>query len=217
MKFLTFTDIHQDRVALGRLVARAREEDIDFVLCAGDISTFGTGLQVVLKAFNEVGKPFYVIPGNHEEQGTMLSTAVGFYPFCVNVHKSALEVEDFVLLGYGGGGFAQEDAGFRSLARDWYGMYNGRKIIFVTHGPPFGLKVDYLADVGEGKLSGGKLVGGERIGRHVGNKDYRKFIERINPKMVVCGHLHETAGVIEKVGRTVIINPGWEGKVVEVK
>ncbi len=199
MKFLTFTDLHQDREALARLLDRARDDDIDFILCAGDISTFGNGLHVVLKAFNELEKPFYVIPGNHEESGTMLSTAVEFYPYCINLHTKALEVDGFVLLGYGGGGFAQEDATFRSLAREWYGAYNGRKIIFITHGPAFGLKVDYLHE------------------KHVGNKDYRKFIERISPKIVISGHLHETAGVIEKLGRTIIINPGWQGKVVEVK
>ncbi|MBI2573183.1 metallophosphoesterase [Candidatus Woesearchaeota archaeon] len=199
MKFLTFTDIHQDREMLACLVERAAKPDIDFVLCAGDISTFGRGLQVVLKAFNDLEKPFYVIPGNHEEGGALLSSAVEFYPYCVNLDRKALELDGFVLLGYGGGGFAQEDAVFRAVAREWYSLYNGRKIIFFTHGPPFGLKVDYLYD------------------RHVGNKDYRKFIERINPKVVVCGHLHETAGVIEKLGHSIILNPGPKGKVIEVK
>jgi Icc-related predicted phosphoesterase len=26
--------------------------------------------------------------------------------------------------------------------------------------------------------------------------------------LLLCGHLHENAGIIEKIGRTTIINPG---------
>ena len=52
--------------------------------------------------------------------------------------------------------------------------------------------------------------------KHVGNKDYRKFIERVNPKLVICGHIHETVGLTDKIGKTKVINPGWEGIVVEL-
>jgi Icc-related predicted phosphoesterase len=53
-------------------------------------------------------------------------------------------------------------------------------------------------------------------GRHVGNKDFRSFIERIKPNLVICGHIHETAEKKDKIGKTIVINPGWEGVVVEL-
>ena len=51
MKFLAFTDIHENREALAKLAKRAASSDVDFSICAGDFSTFGKGLQVVLKRF----------------------------------------------------------------------------------------------------------------------------------------------------------------------
>lgn len=196
MKFLAFVDVHQHRDALLNLVECAC--DVDFLICAGDLSTFGKGLDRAMEAFASVGKKLYFVPGNHEEH-LELSKVLANFPFCVDLHGRVVEVGEYVFLGYGGGGFATEDAEFRKIAREWYGKYNGRKIVLVTHGPPAGTAVDLL----------GK--------KYVGNIDYRKFIERICPRVVICGHLHERAGVVDTIGSTKILNPGWEGRVVELK
>jgi uncharacterized protein len=197
MKFLTFVDLHDNKKVLKELVARAMKKDIDFVLCGGDISNFGRGLKAVLKEFNALGKPFYVIPGNHENE-EMFREVLPAFNNCIDVHKKAVEIDDFILLGYGEGGFAMEDPKFRELARKWYGKFKDSKIIFMTHGPPYGTTLDYLHEY------------------HVGNKDYRKFIERIQPKIAIAGHLHETAGAKDKIGKTPLIHPGWDGMVVEL-
>ena len=102
-------------------------------------------------------------------------------------------------MGYGGGGFNQEDGTFRKIARNWYGEYKDEKVVLLLHGPPLGTNVDLLNN------------------RYVGNKDYRAFIERIKPKLVLCGHLHETAGVVDTIGATKVANPGWDGMVIELK
>ncbi len=198
MKFLTFVDVHEDQQTLKRLLARAQEPDVDFVVCAGDFSTFGRGMGWVLEQFNALKKPFYVIPGNHEEQEGQLDL-VKKYSFCHILHKQAIPIGDFMFLGYGGGGFAQEDPVFRKIARQWYGSYKEQKVVLVTHGPPFSTTLDLLGQ------------------RHVGNKDYRKFIERMNPRLVIAGHLHETAGATDTIGKTKLVNPGWEGMVIELK
>ena len=198
MKFLAFSDVHEQKKFILELVERAKKPDIDFVICAGDFSSFGRGMKYVLRLFSELGKIMYVIPGNHEE-GDEFESIVAGYPHCVSVHQKAVKVWDYILCGHGGSGFTMEDAQFRKIAREWYGMYNGKKIIFVTHGPAYGTALDLLP-----------------MG-HVGNKDYRKFIERITPKVVISGHLHETVGAVDHIGRTQLANPGWEGMVIEVK
>ncbi|MBI2666244.1 metallophosphoesterase [Candidatus Woesearchaeota archaeon] len=198
MKFLAFTDIHQDKKVFAALLSRAQQEDIDFVLCAGDFSTFGRGAALVLEAFQKLGKKLYLIPGNHEE-GQGWDELIAKFPGCVNLHLQAVEIGKYVFLGYGGGGFAQEDERFRKIARTWYGLYQEKKIVLVTHGPPLGTQLDLLDD------------------RHVGNKDYRAFILRINPKLAISGHLHETVGVTDKLGETQLVNPGWDGMVIELK
>lgn len=197
MKFLVFTDLHEDKKGLQDLISRASRDDIDFVICAGDISTFGRGLKFVLKRFNSIGKKFYFIPGNHEE-GLDYAPILGDYSNVVDLHEQAIEIDSFVFLGFGGGGFAQRSPEFRKQARGWYGQYNGKKVVLVTHAPIFDTTTDDLN------------------GQHVGSIDYRRFVERIKPKLVICGHLHETAGAKDKIGETKIVNPGWEGMVIEL-
>ncbi|MEK6969660.1 MAG: metallophosphoesterase [Nanoarchaeota archaeon] len=198
MKFLTFTDLHEDKVVLKELVKRAAQPDIDFIVCCGDISTFGRGLTLVFKSFEAVKKPFYVIPGNHEE-GEILTKALTGFSNCHNFDRQAIKIEGYVFLGYGGGGFSVQDETFRKLARQWYGKYKEEKVILVTHGPPFGTALDLMGQ------------------KHVGNKDFRQFIDRIKPKIAISGHLHEAVGKMDTLGKTKLINPGWEGMVVELK
>jgi len=197
MKFLTFVDLHEDNKYLKELVQRASQEDIEFVVCAGDLTVFGRGLRYILRQFNEVGKKFYFIPGNHESD-KMLDEVLSDYPNCINFNHKEIKIQNYVFLGFGGGGFAAEDPEFRKISREWYSKHQDDKTVLVTHGPPYGTKIDLLEK------------------RYVGNKDYRKFIERIKPRLVICGHIHETAGIIDDVGKTKIINPGWEGMVVEL-
>mgnify|MGYP001559632470 FL=1 len=197
MKFLTFTDVHEDKEILKELVERASGKDIDFLVCCGDISTFGNGLRYNLKRLDSLGKKVYIVPGNHEESPEF-DALVKEFPNLVNLHRRACVVGDYVFLGYGGGGFTLQDADFRKIAREWYGRYNGRKIVLVTHQPPFGNKLDLMGP------------------RHVGNKDFTAFILRIKVKLAVSGHLHETVGAVDVIGETKIANPGWDGMVIEL-
>ena len=198
MKFLTFVDSHQDKKVLKALLKRASQNDIDFIICAGDFTDFGRGVHETLKPFNSLKKPFYFIQGNHEEN-IDLEEAAKKYEFCHFLHKKVLELENYIFCFYGGGGFAQRDSEFRKVAREWYSKYNGEKIALITHMGPVDTKLDLLP-----------------MG-HVGSIDIRKFIERIKPKLVVCGHLHETAGLTDEIGKTKMVQPGWDGMVIELK
>jgi hypothetical protein len=62
--------------------------------------------------------------------------------------------------------------------------------IFCPHAPPEGTACDRL-----------------RSGQHVGSKAIRAFVEREQPDIVLCGHIHESRGV-DRIGKTQIANPG---------
>jgi len=76
--------------------------------------------------------------------------------------------------------------------------------ILVSHTPPFGTKVD--------------IVG---RGDHVGSKVIREFIAKEQPELCLTGHIHEARN-IDKIGETLILNPGtiaqgyilveWDGR-----
>ncbi len=59
--------------------------------------------------------------------------------------------------------------------------------VLVTHGPPHGY--------------GDEVVGGERVGC----QDLLQAIERVRPRVHICGHIHEGAGVRSN-GHTVFLN-----------
>ncbi|MBR9683305.1 hypothetical protein GOV03_02080 [Candidatus Woesearchaeota archaeon] len=197
MKLLTFVDLHGETKFLKKLVKRGKEDDIDLVVVAGDMTMFEDHLGYVLKKLNSIGKKVLLIPGNHESNKD-LNKALKGYDNCQNFHEKAVEIEGYVFLGYGEGGFSLKDAEFRKVAREWYSKYQKKKIVLVTHAPPFGTTVDRV----------------DR--RHVGNKDIYSFIKRIKPKLVICGHIHDTAGKTDKIDGVNVINPGWEGMVVEL-
>jgi len=65
--------------------------------------------------------------------------------------------------------------------------------IIISHNPPYGV-VDKIS-----------------IGKHVGSKILQRAIKKYQPKMVLCGHIHEAEGE-GKIGKTKIYNLGSHGK-----
>lgn len=63
-------------------------------------------------------------------------------------------------------------------------------LALISHTPPYGTLADVLGS-----------------GAHVGSPAVREFIERVQPEVCVTGHIHE-ARCTDRLGRTVIVNPG---------
>ena len=65
--------------------------------------------------------------------------------------------------------------------------------VFCPHPPPRGTSCDRLPS-----------------GEHVGSTAVRTFVNREQPDVVLCGHIHEARGV-DRIGITQIVNPGPAG------
>lgn len=74
----------------------------------------------------------------------------------------------------------------------------GKPIIFLTHNCPYKTKLDSI---------GGKHSSKSIKGDHVGSYLERKMIERFQPNIVLCGHIHESFGT-DKIKKSVIHNIG---------
>ena len=73
--------------------------------------------------------------------------------------------------------------------------------VLVVHEPPWGL----LDDVGGG--------------RHIGFREHLDAMDRIQPKVLLCGHCHECPGLVIHRGTTVVnctLGSGGHGALVEV-
>ncbi len=198
MRILCFTDVHGRKESLKRIVKLA--ENADILICAGDLSIFGNGLKNAMQMLNKTGKPILIIPGNHEDEKEIKELSNKFQRV-ISIHKRVYEIGDYIFMGYGGGGFSYRDRGMEAFFRRIRTrLHHGKKIVLVTHAPPYNTKVDYLPWLRE----------------HRGCKSIIDVIKRIKPQLVVCGHFHETANKSCFIGKTLAINPGHNGKIISL-
>jgi Icc-related predicted phosphoesterase len=197
MKVLAFVDLHGWFDILDKIHEKVVKENVDIVLCAGDMSVFGRDLKLIMDRMSELDVPVLVIHGNHEEPSEVEK-------FCNQhenlhfIHQGAFKLDNFVFFGYGGGGFSKRDNTFARISKKVEeDLGEDDKLIVMLHGPPFGTKVDLVGD------------------NHTGNEDYSDFIKRAQPELVICGHLHENERKQDKIGESKVVNPGPEGKIFQ--
>jgi len=82
--------------------------------------------------------------------------------------------------------------------------------IFNVHPPPFDSTLDIAAKL-DTSFDPPKVItsGGNPIWIPVGSTAVRQLIEKTQPLLMLCGHIHETKNAA-KINRTTCINPGSE-------
>jgi Icc-related predicted phosphoesterase len=194
MKILAFVDVHANELVLKTLGRKAA--DADLLICAGDISVFGRGLEETLAVMDSWGKPLLIIHGNHEDEDEMRELVEA----TKNIrwaHATEHEIAGLSIVGWGGGGFAHTDSALERFAAQLEPK-PGRIMIF--HGPPLETAID-VAWAGE----------------HVGCATRRAVIERLQPAVAIAGHIHECFGEHSMIGKSLVMNPGPLGVFLELK
>ncbi len=199
MKLLLFSDLHCDVNAARRIVELS--PSVDVVVGAGDFATVRHGLHLTLEVLSQIIKPTVLVPGNSETLDE-LTTACEEWTAAHVLHGRGIQLEgiDFYGLGgavpvtpFGSWSFDLTESQARSLLA---GCPAGA--VLVSHSPPQGA-VD--------RSSSGKSLGSEAV---------RETIERQKPRLVVCGHIHESAGKTATIDATPVINAGPQGIVFEL-
>ena len=200
MKILAFTDVHRAdprtiKKMLFTLVKKAKHADL--MLCCGDLSLFGSGFRQALKILTKAEKPLLIIHGNHEEEHTVESLKM---KYVIPFHRKSYRQGKYLFLGHGGGGFSLTDHKLeKRLSHLKEKIQPGDTVIFVTHGPPYHTELDYLPLYG-----------------YVGCRSITKAIRELKPHLYLCGHLHENFNVRQKIGQTLLLNPGPLGTMIEL-
>ena len=201
MKILAFTDIHGSLLALRRIEQKVKAQKPDLLICAGDISIFEHGIVGIMRRLNKLNKKIIIVHGNHEDASTFRRCS-NLFKNIIFIHKNYFTKNSTLFLGYGGGGFSVVDREFDKISKTKFKkIINGnkdKKIILVTHAPPYRTKLD-------------KLIQG-----HCGNKSIRNFVEKNKIDLLICGHLHENFGKEDRIKKTKVINPGPFGKIIKV-
>ena len=191
MKILAFSDFHglwglKDHFI--EVKKKLEQYQPDLLLLCGDLQDRGTIKLLENRIQNLQFSPVYFIWGNSEEQLNLNQNV----RFAENIH---LVIKSFM------------DANFIGVGGDEYDMKNelprARKMIsklpknellvIVSHVPPF-QALDLCND-----------------GRNVGVAKFRELIEKYQPKLVLCGHIHENAQKIAWIGRSMVCNVGSNG------
>ncbi len=201
MKILAASDIHGEKKNISKLVEKAIKYDVDLILIGGDITHFETKLEGIIGELKRAKKPIILVPGNEESVATIDFLVTLYSPGVYNVHGYAIKIKDVGIIGIGGAtkvgpNFVTEEEVLESLLKGMEKIKDSKIKIVLAHEPPDGTKIAL-------KFGGSKAL--------------REFIEKYQPHLVICGHIHESQGMEDRIGRTLIVNPGPEGKVIDLE
>ncbi len=201
MKILIFSDIHNSKDALEKIVRQKADLYID----AGDLVSFQKGLEKCGEILRPLHDRLWVLPGNHETHDDMLDLCqrYGFIDFHGQIRtlESSAGPTYWAGLGYSNitpfktpGEYSEEE-----IAEALAGFEGHTPLYLVIHVPPFGTKLDEFSP-----------------GKHAGSPALRKWVERVQPVYLFCGHIHETAGLTDTIGKTKCVNVGKAGMLFEI-
>jgi len=199
VRLLLFSDLHRDTAAARRLVELSA--DVDVVIGAGDFANVRQGISTCIEILRGIQKPTVLVAGNNESYEELVGACAGWSAAAV-LHGKAIEISGVPFFGIGGGipvtpfgdwswDFSEEDAR-RLLAACL------PKAVLVSHSPPKG------------------AVDRSSSGQSLGSIAVREAVIRLEPRLVVCGHIHASAGNREMLGKTPVINAGPEGVVYDL-
>jgi hypothetical protein len=193
---IVFSDIHSDARALEKIAA----VEADYYFCAGDLVSWGRGLDKMGEILKPLGSRVYMLPGNHESESDIAGFCerFGFH----NFHGVTLEAGGVTIGGLGystptpfdtPGEYSEEEMALR--LKQFEGI---QPLVMVCHAPPLDTALDQI-----------------REGLHAGSRAVREFIEREQPRHFFCGHIHEAEGVVVQMGSTRAQNVGKRGYVLD--
>ncbi|MDZ7638463.1 MAG: metallophosphoesterase [Bryobacterales bacterium] len=197
MRIFLFSDVHNDKKTLENVLV----QDAEYVVCAGDLVSWGRGLDACGEILQPLGERLLVLPGNHESIADIdtFCERFGFQP----VHGKQLKIGGFAFafLGYSNptpfdtpGEYSEAE-----FARHLNAFREAPPEVLVCHCPPYGTGLDQM-----------------RAGGHAGSTAIREFIDAVQPRWFFSGHIHETEGVQTQIGFTTGRNPGRRGFLLEL-
>ena len=200
MKILAAGDIHGDTGLAEKLAEKADKEKVDLVILCGDLTFAEQSTENILGPFAKRKEKVLLIPGNHETIATadFLAEVYGMK----NIHGYSVKYQDVGLFGCGGANIGMfqldENEIYDTLKKGFERIKYLKKRIMGTHVHPTGTKM-------------------EKVTRFFpGSEGIRKAIEKFQPEIMLCSHVHEAEGIEEKIGKTKVINVGKAGKIFEL-
>jgi uncharacterized protein len=187
-------DVHGRYEAVPRALTEIG--DVDLLLVGGDITTGGTpdDAERAIESWRPLAPRLLAVAGNMDSQAIDARLAeLGV----------ALDGRGYVLGDVGVFGVSaaptsplhtpyelSDDELQQRIESGFAAVAGCPRKIFCPHAPPLDTACDRLPS-----------------GEHVGSAIIRTFVEREQPDVVLCGHIHEARGE-DVIGRSEVVNPG---------
>ena len=215
LQFENWDILHKQKKTIEDLIGKKRYKMI--------LKSSAESARDMLAKLNRLDAPVILIEGNAEHCAESLAPynlqklgieniALQFENILL-LDKSFIEVDDIAIITHGGyrgiKSKAKKDSKtslkyaahkkqyIKELECLFKNMKDRKRSIFLTHDIPFNMKMD-LVDMKSSPMHG----------RHVGDDIYRLFIEKYQPAINICGHMHENQGQ-EMLKNTIVANCGY--------
>lgn len=194
MKLFLFSDLHQDTAAAQRIVVRSADADV--LIGAGDFAIQRKGLADTIDILSNVDCPAILVPGNGESFEELTDACRNWEGAHV-LHGTTATVGEVNFFGIGGGipttpfGAWSWDFSEAEATELLQPLIEGS--VLVTHSPPW------------------QTVDIDSAGSHRGSPAIRSAIESKPPRLVVCGHIHDSWEQSVELDSVPIINAGPRG------
>jgi len=198
MRLLLCSDIHCDEAAAARLVQLSNDADV--LVVAGDLAVMRTGLQDTVDILAEAACPAVLVAGNGES-AEELQAACEQWEGAHVLHGTGCEIGGVQFWGAGG---AIPVTPFGAWS---YDLDDVEATVLLEDCPAGGVLVTHSPPLGHVDRSGGE---------HLGSRVILDTIRRVQPKLMVCGHIHGCWTEESHEGGTRIINAGPRGVWAEV-
>lgn len=189
MRVLAFSDLHLDSAAADTLLAAA--DGADLILGAGDFAQRRTGLEPFMTRLEPMAPRAIYVPGNNESEAELRAATTATV-----LHGHVIDRNGLRIAGIGaaipplppGVPWDSFDVSEAEAAT----MLDGIDTcdVLISHSPPHG--------VADAHVQLGPL----------GSTAVRAAVERLAPRLLICGHIHDSWGVEGTIGHTRVVNLG---------
>ena len=193
LRILAAADLHGNLEIAKALSEKARKGKVDLVVLAGDINGLRSD-EKILNPFFEANQKVAFVPGNWE---TQVDQEAFRSKGAKNIHLYYITYNDVGITGVGTGDwkFAIEQGDFYAL-KDNFEKMKSKKRILVSHIHAFGTNAEFSG------FGGDKLL--------------RKAVLDFKPDLLISAHIHEAEGLVDKIGKTKVVQVGRKGIILEI-
>jgi len=215
LQFENWDILHKKKKTIEDLIGKKRYKQL--------LKSSAESAEKMLSKLNRLDAPVILIEGNAEHcaeslapyglQKLGIENIILQFENILLLDRSFIEVDDIAIITHGGYRGVKSKTKKDSKASLKYAahkkqytkeleslfknMKDRKMTIFLTHDVPFSTKMD-LVDMESSPMHR----------KHVGDDIYRAFIEKYQPAINICGHMHENQGK-EMLKNTIVANCGY--------